>query len=243
MNISVVIPAYNEQKYIGACLDSIFAQTKKAHEIIVVDNNSTDDTTKIVKKYPDVLLMHEPRQATVYARDTGFNHATGEVIARIDADCIASADWLHNIEKILEDKSVDAVTGAVEHYDLPKKTSKEFLKLHRLIERNIGYPLTLGANLALCASLWKKISANVCDNEDPYMFEDTDLGIHIHLEGGNAMISPAITVDTTARRFKKNPLEILVDYPKRIIYTLNKHKVPNTLKLSDFYKALLPRST
>lgn len=56
MRVSLVIPIYNEEKYIKKCLDSVKCQVEKPDEIIVVDNNSTDNTVNIAKKYNVRLL-------------------------------------------------------------------------------------------------------------------------------------------------------------------------------------------
>ena len=62
MKVSVVIPVYNEKKRIKKCLDSLLSQSEKPDEIIVVDNNSTDSTVSIVRKYKGVNLVHEKKQ-------------------------------------------------------------------------------------------------------------------------------------------------------------------------------------
>src|ERR1035437_9820650 len=97
MKVSVVIPAYNEEKYIGACLDSLMDQKEKPDEIIVVNNNSTDNTAKIVKKYP-VRLINEEQQGMIPARNRGFNEAKFEIIARTDADTILPRSEEHTSE-------------------------------------------------------------------------------------------------------------------------------------------------
>jgi len=57
-NISIIIPAYNEERYLGRCLDAIAAQSVRPYEVIVVDNNSSDDTAKVAQRYPFVTLLH-----------------------------------------------------------------------------------------------------------------------------------------------------------------------------------------
>src|SRR3989304_3585243 len=61
MKVSVVIPVYNEEKYIKNCLDSLMNQTEKPDEIIVVDNNCTDKTVSIVKKYKRIKIIQEKK--------------------------------------------------------------------------------------------------------------------------------------------------------------------------------------
>src|SRR5260221_7568754 len=93
LRISIIIPAYNEEGHLPACLDAIAAQTLKPDEVIVVDNNSTDKTVEIAKKYPFVKLLNEKRQGLRYTRNTGLDAATGDVIGRIDTDSILSPKW------------------------------------------------------------------------------------------------------------------------------------------------------
>ena len=94
--ISVVIPAHNEEKYIGKCLNSIRKQTFKDYELIVVDNNSTDDTSKIAARY-GARVIKETKQGITPARERGFKEAKAEIIARTDADAIVSPNWLKTI--------------------------------------------------------------------------------------------------------------------------------------------------
>ena len=69
MNISIVIPAYNEEKYIGDCLRSIVAtRTDEILEIIVIDNASTDDTAMVAQQFPGVHVVHEPQKGLTRAR-------------------------------------------------------------------------------------------------------------------------------------------------------------------------------
>src|SRR6266567_2953645 len=93
LRISVVIPVYNEEKYLGKCLDSLMRQNVKADEIIVVDNNSTDNSVAIAKKYP-IRVVFEKTQGMIPARNHGFNEARYEIIARTDADTILPVNWI-----------------------------------------------------------------------------------------------------------------------------------------------------
>ncbi|HET6924501.1 MAG TPA: glycosyltransferase family A protein, partial [Candidatus Saccharimonadales bacterium] len=86
LTISLVIPVYNEEDHLDACLRSVMAQRIPFDEIVVVDNNSTDKTLWIARTFPNVRIVRETRQGVVHARSTGFDHARGDIIARIDAD-------------------------------------------------------------------------------------------------------------------------------------------------------------
>ncbi|MEU8664931.1 glycosyltransferase family 2 protein, partial [Actinoplanes philippinensis] len=87
MLISVVVPVYNEEHFLRACLDAILRQHEPVHEIVVVDNGSDDATPRILDEYAGrVTILHEPRRGVQHARNRGLDAATGDVLGRIDAD-------------------------------------------------------------------------------------------------------------------------------------------------------------
>src|SRR4051812_20611833 len=102
MKISIVIPVYNEVDNLRACLDAISRQDQAPHEVIVVDNNSSDASAQIAVSYSFVTLIKEMKQGVVHARNTGFDAVSGEVIGRIDADTIIPNDWTIQIAQIFK---------------------------------------------------------------------------------------------------------------------------------------------
>lgn len=122
MKLSFVIPAYNEQAYIGKCLKAIQKELrgqKITSEIIVVNNGSTDKTEKIAKSYKNVRVITEKRKGLVSARSAGFKASTGELIANVDADTMLPDGW---IEKVLHEftkhKNLAILSGPYIYYDL-----------------------------------------------------------------------------------------------------------------------------
>jgi glycosyltransferase involved in cell wall biosynthesis len=93
-NISVVIPLYNAEKYIGDTLESVLAQTYSTFEIIVVNNSSTDSSLDIVKKYSDVKVISQENQGPSVARNKGVALSKGDFIAFLDADDLWVPDKL-----------------------------------------------------------------------------------------------------------------------------------------------------
>lgn len=113
MKISVVIPAYNEEAFLPHLLDSLQKQTlsKEFYEIVVVDNNSTDKTTEIAKKY-GARVISEPKKGYAYACNAGFEAAQADIIARADADYIQPKEWLQKIwHAFQKDPKLVAVGG------------------------------------------------------------------------------------------------------------------------------------
>ena len=91
MNVSVVIPAYNAEQTVRRTIDSVLGQTSPAHEIIVVDDGSTDDTIGVLRSYGDRIIAIEQQNAGAsVARNNGIAASTGEWIAFLDAD----DEWL-----------------------------------------------------------------------------------------------------------------------------------------------------
>jgi len=117
--ISVVIPAYNEESFLPECLDSVFNQSlpPDLYEVIVVDNASTDRTGAIARE-KGARVVWEGKKGYVWALKRGVEEAKGKIIAITDADCRVPKDWL---EKILnsykEDQRLDAVGGPIKFFD------------------------------------------------------------------------------------------------------------------------------
>lgn len=113
MVISVIVPFYNAGSYIERCIEGLLAQTYPAHqfEILMVDNNSTDASTDIVRRYPRVTLLREAKQGAYAARNLGLAHARGHLIAFTDPDCVPSADWLQRLHDAFEQPAVQVVMG------------------------------------------------------------------------------------------------------------------------------------
>ena len=113
---SVVVPFFNCQRYLEKCIQALLEQTyPSAHyEVIMVDNNSTDDSARIVRKYPRIRLLSELKQGAYAARNLGVSSAGGDVIAFTDPDCVPAPDWLNNLDMAMRNPEVLIVLGAHE---------------------------------------------------------------------------------------------------------------------------------
>src|SRR6476469_3425300 len=89
-HLSVVVPIYNVEEYLGPCLDSIAAQTFRDLEVIMVDDGSTDRSAAIAAAYAErdgrFKLVSRPNGGLSAARNTGIGHAAGEFLAFVDSD-------------------------------------------------------------------------------------------------------------------------------------------------------------
>jgi glycosyltransferase involved in cell wall biosynthesis len=105
MRLSFVVPAYNEEAYLPACLESILSQIDPGTtglpagtcEIIVVNNASTDRTREVARRYPGVTVVDEPRKGLTFARQAGFAASTGALIANVDADSRLTPGWVSKV--------------------------------------------------------------------------------------------------------------------------------------------------
>lgn len=206
LTLSIIIPVYNEESHLKKCLDSIAAQSDKPDEVIVVDNNSTDNSVEIAKAYSFVTLISEKRQGVLYARNTGFDAASCDIIGRIDADTILEEHWCKNVRHIFGDKRIGAATGPVIYYDMPLK--KVGYHLDNTIRQAIkklsdNFPFLFGTNMAIRRSIWEAYRDDFCTDKD--IHEDLDLAIHLSQANIPIAYRPLMVAGMSARRYDDKP--------------------------------------
>lgn len=108
-SISIIIPTYNEEQYLGGCLDSIFALDFPIDriEVILVDNGSTDKTHEIADSYA-VKVLRDDKMNVSGLRNIGSKEAEGDILAFVDADCLVSREWLKQASKYFKREEVAA---------------------------------------------------------------------------------------------------------------------------------------
>lgn len=116
MKLSIVIPMYNEERYIGRCLHSLLEQTIKPYEIILIDDGSTDNTILKVKTYqnmyPNIKLYLQQHKGPGVARNFGAKKAKGDILIFVDADMLFHKDYLkYLIKPIIEGKEFGTTHG------------------------------------------------------------------------------------------------------------------------------------
>jgi glycosyltransferase involved in cell wall biosynthesis len=203
MKISIVIPVYNEGDRLSACLEAIARQSMPAHQVIVVDNNSTDSSASVAASYDFVTLISEPNQGVIHARTTGFNLASGDIIARIDGDSVLPKDWLENVTHIFRNDNVDAVSGAAYYEDVAAAPIFDGIDLffrRRLSRQLSGNVFLWGANMAMRRSAWQRVSSGLCVRGG--MHEDYDLAIHLQRLGLKVAFDERLTTHVSSRRIE-----------------------------------------
>lgn len=223
MKITVIIPAYNEEKMIETCIKHVLDQTERAHEILVIDNNSTDSTAKLIKKYPVTYIL-EKEQGIIPARNRGFNEAKGDIIARTDADTRVPKDWIAKIKKDFKENDILAVTGPVTFYDLPVNSPLLSNIFTYELKFLFNQFLLFGPNFAIKKSLWDNIKEKVCLNAKK-VHEDFDLALHVPEPQQNVFFDPHLVVPISARRIKSHPESFFGEYLMRTIRMLADHRL------------------
>jgi glycosyltransferase involved in cell wall biosynthesis len=118
LSISVIVCAHNEAPYLGACLHSLLAQTRRPDEILVINNASTDETRAVALQIPHVRVVDEPRKGLVVARETARREARGDLLVYVDADCRAPLTWLARVEqRFASTPDLIALSGPYRYYD------------------------------------------------------------------------------------------------------------------------------
>jgi glycosyltransferase involved in cell wall biosynthesis len=234
--VSIVIPAFNEEDRIRACVVAAIDQTDPADEILVVDNRSTDSTLAILealqREFPDAPLRvfrQDAEQGLVPTRNFGLDQAIGEVIGRIDADTVIEPDWVQEVRRLFADGTVDAATGPMIYYDMPLQRLGHHADdaLRRAILRLArDYHFVFGSNMAIRASAWRDIRGVVCRDQNDEMHEDIDLSIHLQRRGHRVVYSSHLVAGMSARRLDDNPRDY-ANYVRRWERTYDAHGIAN----------------
>lgn len=233
-SVTIVIPAYNEEQFIGKCLESCINQTSTPEEIIVVNNKSTDDTAAIVRRYQaetphlDIRLLDQSAyQGLAPTRDYGFDQAQSEIIGRIDADTIIPPDWVKTVRRCFSDPDVDASSGPIAIYDLPLQgflfwvdsTLRRNLHKHIKSERFL-----LGCNMAIRATAWKGVRHLTQLDPEVLLHEDIDLALTLFENDFEISYEPALVAAISGRRVESSPRDFY-RYATRYTRTTELHGI------------------
>lgn len=161
-HVSVVVPFFNSERHIRACLESLSnqEQVEGPYELIFVNNGSTDASASIVAEYDRLTVLDERRPGAYAARNTGVTHATAPLIAFTDADCAVASTWLRSIQEAMLDPGVAILIGRCQFPPNATATLRslgayenakaEYVIDHCARSRHFGY----ANNMAVRASLF-----------------------------------------------------------------------------------------
>ena len=191
--VSVVIPTFNRAPFVGKAVESVLRQTFEDHEIIVVDDGSTDDTRDCLKEFlPRIRYLFQRNAGVSSARNAGIRAAKGEWVAFLDSD----DEWLPTKLRVqMEDLS--RFEEAIAHFSnvalvAPGQPTHDFFSLvdypDEVLKRRIAmrpFSLILEHFLFLSGVMaWRSVLNDVgLFNEDVDCFEDYDLGLRLSIAG------------------------------------------------------------
>src|SRR3990167_3565180 len=109
--ISVIIPCYNMQEFLSDSIESVLTQTVKPHEILIIDDGSTDNSLVIAKSYEaqGVKVISQVNKGLASARNTGLMNATGDYILPLDSDDMFLDTCIEKITKVIEETNADII--------------------------------------------------------------------------------------------------------------------------------------
>lgn len=113
--VSVIVPVRNGEGTVHACLEALLAQDypRDCYEVLVVDNDSTDRTADVIRQYPVRYLAERETHSPAAARNRGIREARGELLALIDADCVAVPQWLRAGLSAFHEEGVGGAAGPI----------------------------------------------------------------------------------------------------------------------------------
>lgn len=209
-SISVLIPAWNEEKTISGTIESVFEIDYPIKEVIVIDDGSTDKTKEIVekllKKYPHLKLLTQENSGKGAALNNGIKNSKGELIVVVDADSYPSKDSFKKLVGFFDDTQ----TGAATCVFIPRNTNKIIEKM-QLIEYNViaftrkllGYVDSIYVTPGPLAMYRKSVLEEVGGFDTKNITEDIEIAWHITQAGYKIRMNLSASATTTApNKFK-----------------------------------------
>lgn len=202
LNISLIIPAYNEENYIGACLEHAIKHARgRFSEIIVIDNASTDRTSEVAGAYPGVRVIREEVKGLTTARQRGYVEAQGDILAYIDADTRMPPSWYDSI--VHHFSAADApvcLSGPYIYYE-QSPFQQMMVRLYSYlillpVSRVVGY-MVIGGNFAIRRETLDKMGG--FDTTIEFYGEDANIARRASSFGTVAFV-PGFVMYTSARR-------------------------------------------
>lgn len=185
--ISIIVPIYNAERYLEACLDSLLSQSEKELQILLVDDGSTDGSLAIAKEYAAkdtrVEVFHQSNAGQSAARNVGLQHAKGEFIAFVDADDKIAENWCERHLEAIE--GADYIQSGYQRI-LNGIAGKTQLPKHR-------YQFT-----SPCMRLYRREAIQDLRFEEGMIYEDVLWSVDLWLSGATCRIIPYIGYRYTA---------------------------------------------
>ncbi len=200
MDISVIVPTYNEEKYIKKTLKAIVNQkTKLNYELIVSDCKSADRTVKIAKRYADKIIIND-KKSVAYTRNKGASPAKGKILVFIDADTEIYSDYLESAWHRF--KNDPSLIGLSYSFKFSKQTpslifAEEITNDYLRMKSSLGRATLPGFNTCVLKDKFDKIGGY-----KNFLLEDTELSRELLLIGKIEYLSD-VKVVTSSRKLER----------------------------------------
>jgi glycosyltransferase involved in cell wall biosynthesis len=200
-SVSVVVPVLDDAAHLRRCLEALAAQTVRADEVIVVDNGSGDDSAEVARAAGAAVLT-EPVRGIAGASARGYDHATGDVLVRLDADSVPPPGWIADAVRLLGDPAVVAVTGP----GRPRTGgllvrvvwSAVYMRPYfTLMRAALGRPPLFGSAMAMRRQTWLAVRGRA-HRGDPEVHDDVDLSMQFD-PAWRVVADPVLAVQVSAR--------------------------------------------
>jgi len=206
--ISFYIPCYNAESSIRECLDSVINQSYEIDEILVINDASTDKSIDIIKKYPVRIISHKENKGLAVCRNTAFREARNEFVASLDADCVASREWLAELMGCFTREDVAGAGGMlIERHALD--LANRWRSVH--MAQNWGRELVDGPRFLYGSnSIFKKSAIHSVGlyNEDFINnYEDIDISYRLYNNGFRLIYNPCARAEHLREDTIKSVLE------------------------------------
>lgn len=202
-SVSVVIPVKDDAELLERCLAALARQTVRPFEIVVVDNASSDLTAAVAAR-PGVRRLPSAEPGIPATAAAGYDAATGEVIARLDADSVPPDNWIERIaDAFAADPELGALTGPGDFPELRgvrrRLVDVAYMEAYFvLMGALLGHPPLFGSNAAMRRSTWLGASELV-HRHDARVHDDLDLSFR--LRGARVRLDRSLRVPVSSRPF------------------------------------------
>jgi glycosyltransferase involved in cell wall biosynthesis len=202
MFFSIIIPLYNRPQEIDELLASLAKQTYSQFEVLIIEDGSQKDARSIVEKYSrslDVKYFYKPNEGQGFARNYGFERASGDYFIIFDSDCLIPKDYLETVRDYLYEHQLDAYGG-------PDAAHQSFTPVQKAISYAMTSPFTTGGirgnakhigqfhprsfNMGLSREVYEKVGGFILTR----LGEDIEYSIRIHAHGFKIGLIPAAKV-------------------------------------------------
>jgi len=229
IEVSIIVPALNEEKSIESSLKAILNQTlpREKYEVIVSDGGSSDRTVEIARKYADKVVISR-KKGIWWGRNYAAKFAKGKYLAFIDADTMLDRDYLEFVLKNLKEKYLAVCTA----FRFPEKSLKmkmacKAATIYYLSKKLLGHPYVLGFNFCVSRQAFDKIGGF-----KDYGLEDLKMSEELQ-KYGKITLLPKVKVTTSSRRLKKFGLFGSLRYYLELLF-IQKINIKNPEKYKFF---------